>query len=416
LKIRLWLLGALFVVLGLLLVLQVEAGDFPWKDDFNYASVADMQAAGWALVNPDGVSLQPDGVVIDGTKADTVIRYYNFPGGIYDWSIETRSMWLGVGHSGPGLNVVTAGHSYGIAADGWYDHFLFDADGELESFGSYSEQANVWVTMSITKKGNTVSAYFNGELIKTYTEQDSASHGLTGVARIAPWKGVMLYDYFQVDDIAGGGDSGFPILYVAVGGGVAAAVIGAAVYFFFIAGGSAAATTAAAGAAVGATSALAGEASGGIVATNTPGAIDLDSASLPFEFDPDAFSGVLSNMLSDSVSDIMGDLGYQLPSSVFSGELAAEIPDPSIQNVAETVRGTIVDSTSNALLKPVTKMGGQLLQGISPLDYIKPYNGGWAPEGWAPENKQNIPQVKPENQPSESNHNSNDAGTSEETG
>jgi len=327
LKVRLWLLAALFLVLGLLLIFEVEAGDFPWKDDFNYASVADMQEAGWTLVNPDGVSLQPDGVVIDGTEADTVIRFYNFPGGIYEWSIETRSMWLGVGASGPGINVVTTGHSYGIAADGWYGHFIFDRDGEAETFGSYSEQANVWVTMSMTKKGGTVCAYFNGELIKTYTEQDSASYGLTGVARIAPWKGVMLYDYFRADAV----DSGFPLFYVAVGGGIAAiVVVGAAAYFFFFAGGSVTAATAAAAAASGATT---GALSGAV------------AASLAGK-EADALCSFASNLVSDTVTDTLNSIGYSTPGSSEPGaELALRSDSDSVaEAVTDMVSNTVVDA------------------------------------------------------------------------
>jgi len=241
LKTKLWLIAALFMVLGLLLVAQVKGEDFSWKDNFNYASVAEMQTAGWILRNPDGVSLQPNGVVIDGTKADTVIEYYNFTSGIIDWSVETRSMWLGVGHSGPGVGIITAGHSYGVAGDGWYDHFIFDRDGEAETFGRYIEVENAWTTMRITKQGNTVTVYFNGELIKTYIEQDQTSYEVTGVARIAPWHGVMLYDYYQVTgpDVEPA-SSEFSIYYFAVGGGIVAVVVaGAAVYYFFIAGKSA---------------------------------------------------------------------------------------------------------------------------------------------------------------------------------
>jgi hypothetical protein len=258
LKSKLFLLTALFVVLGLLLIIQIKAADFSWKDDFSYANLQQMQDAGWVLENPSGTRLESGGVVIDGTKADTVIRYRDFPSGIYDWSVETRSMWLGVGHSGPGINVITEKHNYGVVADGWYNHFAFARDDKQVTFGSYTEQANVWVTMTITKKGNAVNVYCNGVSIYNYTEADTASYKLTGVDRIAPWRGVMLYDYYQVAgpdavSVPTADSGGFPIFYVAVGGGIAAIVaIGAVVYFQFFAGGSAAAAAgAASGAAAG---------------------------------------------------------------------------------------------------------------------------------------------------------------------
>ena len=236
-------------VLGLLLVFQVRATDFSWKDDFSYTTLQQMQGAGWVLENPAGTRLESGGVVIDGTDADTVIRYRDFPSDIYDWTVETRSKWLGIGHSGPGLNVITERHAYGMVADGWYNHFAFSRDQNTVTFGSYQEQADAWVTMTMTRKGNTISLYCDGVLIYSYTEEDSASSRLIGVDRIAPWRGVMLYDYYQASggDVAPSGqdNSGIPWSYFAIGGGVAAiAVVGLAVYFHFFAQGSGAASVA----------------------------------------------------------------------------------------------------------------------------------------------------------------------------
>jgi hypothetical protein len=302
LKAKLCLLAALFVVLSLVLIVQVKAADFSWKDDFNYANLQEMEDAGWTYVNSNGISFQSGGVVIDGTKADTIIRYRGFPSGIYEWSVETKSTWLGTGHSGPGINVITEKHSYGVVADGWYNHFAFARDGNQVTFGSYKEQANVWVTMTITKKGDAVNVYCNGVLIYNYTEVDTASYKLTGVDRIAPWRGVMLYDYYQV---AGPGvvaaptaeSGGFPIFYVAVGGGIAAIVaIGAVVYFIFFAGGSAAAVAGVAGGT--AAGALSGTASASLVGSD------------------EALYSLASNLMSETVSDILKDLGYDAPGSV----------------------------------------------------------------------------------------------------
>ena len=220
---------------SLFLVNQIYSTNYSWKDDFDYSSLQEMQNAGWILENPSGTRLESGGVVIDGTKADTVIRYRDFPDGVEDWSVETRSMWLGVGHSGPGLNVVTEKHNYGAGADGWYNDLNFDRDGEVINVGSYTEQANVWVTMTLIKKGDTIKMYFNGELVYTYVETDSSTSELVGVDRISPWHGVMIYDYYQVKDpdvlVSTSDDSGFPMFYIAVGGGVGLiVVIGLAVY------------------------------------------------------------------------------------------------------------------------------------------------------------------------------------------
>jgi hypothetical protein len=230
------------------LVISIYAADYSWKDDFSYSSLQEMQNAGWILENPSGTRMESEGVVIDGTGADTVIRYRDFPDDIEEWSVETRSMWLGVGHSGPGLNVITEKHTYGASADGWYNDLNFDRDGEVINVGSYTEQANVWVTMTLIKKDDNIKMYFNGELVYTYVERDTSSSELIGVDRIAPWHGVMLYDYYQVKGPDVLVSSDFPVLYVAVGGAIGAiVVIGAVVYFFFISG-SAATVAATAGA------------------------------------------------------------------------------------------------------------------------------------------------------------------------
>jgi hypothetical protein len=330
LKKKLFLLFIVFFFLGLSLIVQVKAADFSWKDNFNYANLQQMKDAGWTNVNPNGISFQPSGVVLDGTKADTIIRYHNFPTGIYDWSVETKSMWLGTGHSGPGINVFTEKHSYAIVADGWNSHFAFARDGKQVTFGTYKEQANVWITMTITKKNDLVDVYYNGALIYNYTEVDTVSYKLTGVDRIAPWHGVMLYDYYQVagPDVVSAVSSGqFPIFYVAVGGGIAAiAVVGAAVYFFVIAGGGAGASSAGVG------GTLTGGTAGAVGST-LGGAIGAVASSELLNF-VEGYENILSNLFFKSVTDILADLGYDS-----SGLVAPELFGSASSAVTPTVEG-----------------------------------------------------------------------------
>ncbi|MEM2130819.1 MAG: hypothetical protein QXZ70_09500 [Candidatus Bathyarchaeia archaeon] len=338
-KRALGILLLLSAVLVLILIVETKAADFSWKDDFTYADQQQMQAAGWQLVNKEGIRFESDGVVLDGTKADTIIRYRNhFPSGVYDWSVETRSMWLGIGHSGPGLNAFTEKHSYGVVADGWYNHFAFERDGKIVTFGNYNEQANVWITMTMTKKDDTINVYLNGQLIYTHIEEDKASYKLIGVDRIAPWRGVMLYDYYQVagpDVVSAGNSGGPPIFYIAVGGGVAALiVVGAAVYFFFIAGGSTAAT-AAAGVAGGATT---GALSGAIPASIA-------------EIETDALSSFASNLVSDTVADTLNSIGYMTPGS---SEASAE---PALRSDFDSVAEAVTDMISNTVVAAIEGSG-----------------------------------------------------------
>jgi hypothetical protein len=322
LKTKLFILLVLFAVLGLLSVVQVEAADFSWKDDFDYASLQAMRNAGWNLANPDGTRLESSGVVLDGTDADTSIDYLNhFPDGIYNWTIEIRALWLGHGHSQPAIYVGTERHNYGFAADGWGSQYGLYRDGaKAITFGSYKEKANTWVTLRLEKQANILSMYCDGALVNVYTEQDTSPSQLKGFSTISPWRGDEKYDYCQVSSSVSSpsdaASSGFPIFYIAVGGGIAAiAVVGAVAYSLFFAGGSAAAAGALAGGTVGTT----GAAFGGAGGTSAGGAIGSD-----------VFESVMSNLFSDTVIGIMTELGYDCSSlitpEIFSQSLSQNLP------------------------------------------------------------------------------------------
>jgi hypothetical protein len=359
------LFSALFIVSSLILVANVRAADFSWKDDFNYASLQEMQTAGWILENPSGTRLESGGVVIDGTKTDTVIRFRDFPSGITDWSVETKSMWLGVGHSAPGLNVITKKHTYSAHADGWYDVLVFNRDGQDIHVGSYTEQANTWVTISLIKKGDNIKMYFNGELVYTYIEKDLSSSELVGVDRIAPWKGVMLYDYYQVgsaDIVPSTGD--FPIFYVGVvGGSVAVVVVGAAVYFFFFSGGT---TTGAASAAI--SSAAAASLSG---------------------IDADALSTLASDLVTDTVTDVLDSIGYDISGSSDSGNelLLRSDSDPVVETVFDTVSNSLLNIIEQSCIEPKPETGTSLgIGGQSDFNVDVQVGDGQPPPPPPPEN------------------------------
>ena len=304
---KLCILAALFVVLSLIFIVQVKAADFTWKDDFNYGSLQKMQNAGWDLANPSGTRLESDGVVLDGTKADTSINYLNhFPAGIYNWTIEIRAMWLGHGHSQPAIYVGTEKHNYGFVADGWGSQYGLYRDGAKPiTFGSYKEQANTWVKLRLEKQANILSMYCDEALINVYTEQDTSPSQLTGFSTISPWRGDEKYDYIQVSSSVSAlpsSSSGFPVFYIAVGGGIAAiAVVGAAVYFLFFAGGTAASAGALGGAA--------GVAAGAVAL--------IDPAMVS------TVNSVLTNLFSETTTNIMTELGYETTGIVTPNVLSA---------------------------------------------------------------------------------------------
>ena len=160
-----------------------------------------MQAANWTLNRIAGTRLESGGVVLDGVGGDTIISYSGvFPSGMYEWRVEDRVMWLGQGHGGLAVSIATRNHSYGFSADGWYDYFAFYRDNsKILEFGSYTEQANEWITLAIEKTGNTISMYFNGQLQNTYTETDTQPSDVTGISLISPWQGDARYDYLLLE-------------------------------------------------------------------------------------------------------------------------------------------------------------------------------------------------------------------------
>jgi hypothetical protein len=258
LKAKLWLLFAsLLITLSFASLVSAQTGQVYFKEDFNYANLDQMQAAGWTFTRPAGISVGSGAVVLDGTGGDCAIHYNNhFQTGIFDWKVESKSMWLGQGHSTNGVYVSTERHSYSFSADGYYDEFAFYRDNvKILHFGIYQETANQYFVMTMVRQANTFSLYFNGELKNTYVEEDTQQSAATGMALVSPWRGDAKYDYYMLGEPNAAFTSSnpsatpqvstdsFPLVPVLVGGGIAALVVGGVVvYYFFIAGGHAGAS------------------------------------------------------------------------------------------------------------------------------------------------------------------------------
>ncbi len=259
-KARLWLLFAsLLFASSFMGLVSAQTGQIYLKEDFNYSSLDQMQAADWTFTRPSGISVAAGAVTLDGTNGDcTISRATSFSSNVYDWKAEVRAMWLGQGHSVLSVFVGTAEHSYGWAADGYYKEYSFYRDSQkILHFGNYAEKANEYVVLTMVREGNTFSFYFNGNLINTYTEEDTAPSEVTSLALVSPWRGDAKYDYYQIgepnavvvpstpSEVAGS----FPLVPVLIGGGITAAIVGGiVVFYFFVAGGHAGAS---AGSAVG---------------------------------------------------------------------------------------------------------------------------------------------------------------------
>jgi len=198
---------AIALCLSFVAVAYAQTGSVLWQEDFNYGSVAQMEAAGWSVdQNPAGVTVDSEGVILNGANGDALIRYYGTFPAVNEWKVESRSMWPGEGHSGSGVNIITEKHSYGFTADGWYSQFgLYRDNVVVLTFGTYQEVAGAWLTLVLVKQGNTLSMYFNGALVNTYEEQDTQNSPTVRVDIISPWRGDVKYDYYRVVALDGSG-------------------------------------------------------------------------------------------------------------------------------------------------------------------------------------------------------------------
>ena len=237
--------------LSLAALVSAQTGQVYLKEDFNYASLDQMQTAGWAFTRPAGISVASSAVTLDGTSGDCGMhRATSFSNNVYDWKAEVKSMWLGEGHSVLSVFVATERHLYGWAADGYYKEYSLYRDSQkILHFGNYAEKANQYIVLTMVRQANTFSFYFNGNLINTYTEEDTVPSKVTSLEMVSPWRGDAKYDYYQLGEPTAVFTSSnptvstdsFPMIPVLVGGGITAAIVGGiVVYYFFIAGGSSA--------------------------------------------------------------------------------------------------------------------------------------------------------------------------------
>jgi hypothetical protein len=170
-----------------------------WRDDVNYSSYDQFQAAGWSSLYPTGISFSGTGIILDGTQGDNTISYSNkFPAGTYTWKIEAQAKWTLGSHSGINIGAVTEKHTYHFLADGWYSEFAFYRDGQkILTFNNYQEKTNELITLRMERRGNQIDMYFNNQLQSSYTETDTTPSQLNAYTTNSPWQGGAEFQYFQ---------------------------------------------------------------------------------------------------------------------------------------------------------------------------------------------------------------------------
>lgn len=156
-----------------------------WATDFNYTDLNEMVEEGWTLTHPTGTSLVTgDGVILDASERLTEIGYFDgIPSDIYDWKVDVKGMWLGGGHSGINVKLITERHSYIWAVDGEKSQYVFLRDNtNMFTIDGYVEKLNENVYLTIEKNRGNIGLYSNGKFIKSYIEQDTLPQMVTGVS------------------------------------------------------------------------------------------------------------------------------------------------------------------------------------------------------------------------------------------
>jgi len=177
---------------------------FPWKDDFNYETLDEMKVTGWTLNNEWRMSLFPSIIRIDNDGAEESSIFYvgHFPSQIYEFSVETKSRWVGGAYGRNGnLYVWTRRHFYCWYGDCHCFKYAFLRDGDRVLLPiNYTSIMNEWTTFALEKKGNTFYMYQDGELKSTYIESDIAPDELVGVSigYDCYFISTMEYDYISV--------------------------------------------------------------------------------------------------------------------------------------------------------------------------------------------------------------------------
>ena len=190
-----------------------SAPAWSFRDDFNYTSISQLQAAGWTTE-----SIAPASYYSIGNSILTLLNdghvgagagYSNVPVGVSDWSVSTRVDWIGSSGNVSGyvgslqVAVQTAKHSYDWMADGYYAHFDIGMDGiNVVTVSNYAKQLNVWHVLKLDMIQGTLYGYFDGQLIASYTEPDTTpgNTNLVNIQALASWETNNNFDWMQANN------------------------------------------------------------------------------------------------------------------------------------------------------------------------------------------------------------------------
>src|SRR5436309_9198913 len=200
------LLSTLTAVPNLNTILATAQTSDPWsfRDDFNYSSIDQLQAAGWSTGGgaPPSYFNVSNGILtlLNDGYAGAAVEWNHAPAGITNWSVSLRGERVGNWVGSIGLTVRTTGHTYLFLADGYYPQFGVGRDGVgVATFPGYTPELNVWHILRLDMVQGTLYMFFDGLQVGSYIETDTTpgNTDLTGIATAAAWETDNSFDWVQ---------------------------------------------------------------------------------------------------------------------------------------------------------------------------------------------------------------------------
>jgi len=175
---------------------------FSFRDDFNFQTVSQLQAAGWSLCGggaPSSYTTVGNGVVNltnDGHVGANVC-YTNIPPRVSSWTVSANGSWIGNAYGSIEVIVQTGGHVYRWDADGYYHQFILLRDDVIVSaINGYTPQLYSWHVLRLDGNPRTgLSMFFDGQKIGSFQDVKGTSYTMTQLILIAGWTSSESWDW-----------------------------------------------------------------------------------------------------------------------------------------------------------------------------------------------------------------------------
>lgn len=178
---------------------------FSFHDDFNYLTLDQLQASGWALCS-GGPTLGHYGIgngllnLTNDGVAGAMVCYNNVPAEVNSWTVSGTVRWDGGPYGSLEIIVRTASHIFRWDADGYYNQYLLlrdDVNGYIPVFtvDGYTPQLNTWHTLRIDGSQTAgISMFFDGHLIGVFKDAAGTDYRMTGISLMAGWESAESWD------------------------------------------------------------------------------------------------------------------------------------------------------------------------------------------------------------------------------